>query len=116
MTPPLNYNSIIDQTVDGQSLVCPVCGKEFVKSQDHTAIVASGFVCSFACFLKRVKENQSVIDKRTGNKQTDKSINKSKNSFDSPSVNPSDGPSPGEGGPIVVRKKRGRPPKNIPTS
>ena len=46
--------SQIDKTKT-EKLTCPVCGKQFVKTEDHKYIVREGYTCSWKCFLERVK-------------------------------------------------------------
>lgn len=46
----MNFNVVI-----GEQLVCPVCGKKFLASDDTKYIAAGGFTCSWKCFLAHVK-------------------------------------------------------------
>lgn len=39
-----------------EKLTCPICGKQFVKTEDHKYIVREGYTCSWKCFIKRVRE------------------------------------------------------------
>lgn len=46
----MNYNPTI-----GETLACPVCGKNFRVSEDTKYIVAGGFTCGWKCFMICVK-------------------------------------------------------------
>lgn len=43
----------------GDTLTCPVCGKEFQVNDDTNYICAGGYVCEWKCFLKHVKETEA---------------------------------------------------------
>lgn len=54
---------ILDAKI-GDRLVCPVCNKEF-KATDDTKYIAKGgyiYVCSWKCFLTRVKEAEKALE------------------------------------------------------
>lgn len=50
----MNFNATI-----GETLICPVCGKSFIVSEDTKYIAAGGFTCSWKCFLIDVKSKPS---------------------------------------------------------
>ena len=50
----------------GEQLVCPVCNTNFKATEDTNYMVKEGFVCSWKCFLERVKENQEKKEKKKG--------------------------------------------------
>ena len=41
----------------GDKLVCPVCGKEFVATEDTVYIIRGGYTCSWKCFLEVARNN-----------------------------------------------------------
>lgn len=55
--------SSVDKNVP---LICPICGKSFVQTEEHKYIVREGFTCSWKCFLERVKEVDEKKGKRLG--------------------------------------------------
>lgn len=44
------------------NLVCPICGKEFTRTDDTRYITHGAYTCSWECFLKAIKEN--IINKK----------------------------------------------------
>lgn len=44
------------------NLVCPICGKEFTRTDDTKYITHGGYTCSWECFLKTIKGN--IINKK----------------------------------------------------
>ena len=44
------------------NLVCPICGKEFTRTDDTKYITHGAYTCSWECFLKTIKEN--IINKK----------------------------------------------------
>lgn len=43
-------------------LICPICGKSFIQTEEHKYRVREGLTCSWKCFLERVKE----VDEKNG--------------------------------------------------
>lgn len=41
-----------------QTLICPVCKKEFEVSDDTKYIVKGGYVCDWKCFKQRMKDTK----------------------------------------------------------
>lgn len=52
------------ETEESKEIACPICGKQFVKTEDHKYIVREGYVCSWSCFKKRVCENRDDEQKK----------------------------------------------------
>ena len=48
------------------TLICSVCGKEFVVNDDTKYIIAGGYTCSWKCFSDEVKrqESEKAIQKK----------------------------------------------------
>lgn len=44
------------------NLVCPICSKEFTRTDDTKYITHGAYTCSWECFLKTIKEN--IINKK----------------------------------------------------
>ena len=44
------------------NLVCPICGKEFTRTDDTKYITHGAYTCSWERFLKTIKEN--IINKK----------------------------------------------------
>lgn len=44
------------------NLVCPICGKEFTRTDDTKYITHGAYTCSWECFLKTIKE--TTINKK----------------------------------------------------
>lgn len=44
------------------NLVCPICGKEFTRTDDTKYITHGAYTCSWECFLKTIKGN--IINKK----------------------------------------------------
>lgn len=44
----------------GEKLKCPICGKEFITTENTCFIISGGYTCSWECFstesIKRQKE------------------------------------------------------------
>ena len=55
--------SSVDKNVP---LICPVCGKSFIQTEEHKYRVREGLTCSWKCFLERVKEVNEKNGKRLG--------------------------------------------------
>lgn len=49
----------------GDILICPVCNKEFKATDDTKYIAKGGYVCSWKCFLARVKEGEAEKKNKT---------------------------------------------------
>lgn len=47
----------------GDRLVCPICNNEFTATEDTKYIAGGGYVCTWKCFLTRVKETQADTKK-----------------------------------------------------
>ena len=41
-----------------ESFVCPVCKKEFFKTEDSKYLINKDYTCSWDCFLRWVKEKE----------------------------------------------------------
>lgn len=52
----------IEDVIIGEKLICPVCNKTFVVSEDTKYIVVGGYTCEWKCFLAKVREPKQ--DKR----------------------------------------------------
>ena len=39
----------------GEKLNCPICGKQFIASDDTKYIIGNAFTCDWKCFLNEVK-------------------------------------------------------------
>ena len=49
------------------NLVCPICGKEFTRTDDTKYITHGAYTCSWECFLKTIKGNtgkENIINKK----------------------------------------------------
>ena len=44
------------------NLVCPICGKEFTRTDDTKYITHGAYTCSWECFLRTIKGN--IINKK----------------------------------------------------
>lgn len=44
------------------NLVCPICGKEFTRTDDTKYITHGAYTCSWECFLRTIKGN--MINKK----------------------------------------------------
>lgn len=44
------------------NLVCPICGKEFTRTDDTKYITHGAYTCSWECFLRTIKE--TIINKK----------------------------------------------------
>lgn len=54
----------IETPIEGKP-TCPICGKEFKPDDDTVYMFGRNYTCSWACFIKGVKES---IDKKKGDK------------------------------------------------
>ena len=43
-----------------QTLICPVCNKEFKVNDDTKYIVKGGYVCDWKCFKQRMKDTEEA--------------------------------------------------------
>ena len=48
----------------GETLICPVCGKEFIVDDDTKYIAGGGYTCSWKCFQKEVKRSEKEDRKK----------------------------------------------------
>lgn len=54
----------------GETIICPVCNKEFKVTHDTKYAVADGFTCSWKCIMDhRKKVNETKQEKRRGRKK-----------------------------------------------
>lgn len=89
----------------GDKLVCSVCGKKFIASDNTKYIINGGYVCEWNCFLSVIKEREkkakleAKVLKKLENKQE-----KCENNIEIENIISEDS--------TVVVKKRGRPKKN----
>lgn len=60
----MNYNPTI-----GETLTCPVCGKDFKVSEDTKYIATGGFTCSWKCFMIDARSIPPKQPKSSKNKQ-----------------------------------------------
>ena len=42
----------------GETVICPICGKEFKRTPEHAYIASGNYTCSWQCFLKKIKEEK----------------------------------------------------------
>ena len=49
----------------GDTIICPVCNKEFKATEDTKYIAKGGYTCSWKCFLARVKEVEEEKKNKT---------------------------------------------------
>lgn len=84
----------MDTLVQGETLLCPVCKKEYKVNSDTLYIINGGYTCSWNCFLK-------VIHEKSQQKETYNTENVNKPLF---SISRATEEAP-------VKRKRGRPPK-----
>ena len=54
------------------TLICPVCGKEFEIGDDTKYLISGGYTCSWKCFLKEARKRDAEIAKRKESKKTNK--------------------------------------------
>ena len=86
--------SYMDTLVQGETLECPVCKKQYKVNSDTLYIIKGGYTCSWNCFLKVIKE-------KSQQKESYSTENVNKPLF---SVTKAVEEAP-------VKRKRGRPPK-----
>jgi len=48
----------------GDSLVCPICGKEFKATEDTKYIIGNEYTCCWKCFLTKALEPRETKKKR----------------------------------------------------
>ena len=99
----------------GDKLTCSICGKSFIAGDDTCYIRKGAFVCSWKCFtfdVKRPKERNQNVDElaelfspKTKTKDTTQEEPVKKRGRKKKE------PEPVVDEPIIVKKKRGRPPK-----
>lgn len=99
--PPFNQTFNI-----GDKLICPVCGKEFIADENTCFATTKGFVCGWACFIDKVNECESKWAETNKGVKPWKNI-ELHNSF----IKQKEIPKKIEEEP--VKKKRGRPRKNV---
>ena len=61
---------IVDPVKNGDSLLCPVCGKEFIVTDKTRFIISGEYTCSLKCFVSEVKKrdaNRPLEKKRKRN-------------------------------------------------
>lgn len=52
---------ITEDNIDS-TLICPVCGKRFLPSDDSKYLIGKEYTCSWDCFLNKVKEKYNGTD------------------------------------------------------
>lgn len=52
---------ITEDNIDS-TLICPVCGKRFLPSDDTKYLIGKEYTCSWDCFLNKVKEKYNEND------------------------------------------------------
>lgn len=49
---------------NAENFVCPICGKDFIRTDDMKYITHGGYTCSWECFLKAIREKPETQNKK----------------------------------------------------
>ena len=56
---------ITEDNIDS-TLICPVCGKQFLPGDESKYLIGKEYTCSWDCFLNKVKEKYNGNDRSAG--------------------------------------------------